>query len=326
MTKYKLAQATYRLKASRGEQIGLLLRLQNSENGDTGYSTVQPHPQLGDPDVAKLLIELKAGQFSPLVKVALEFALRGWGQAKKLLFEHPTRFECQNNFLVQHMEDLVPLSLLEATQSKFQVVKFKVTQFDGNKITKALELAKHHNLQVRLDGNGKLPVQECLRFFASLPEDLKKTIDYLEDPFPWANHESHWRSLNSYVSLANDFFWTEDLLAQANLPFQTLVVKPVRFSEATLSKLSKTQWPLTITSSLDHPVGILQALSFLAAHRQPHWQKVHGLNTFTSFEPISYDHIFDYSSPLLRVKSNGFLLAEKLLAEESWQNVGEFSF
>ncbi len=321
--KFKISHSLYKLKAPRAVQTGLLLKLENSDNGDRGYCAVQPHPHLGDPTVDQILVELNAGRLSQLTRAGLDFARFGWIRAKNQFQTKPFLFRCENNFLIQHMEDLVPFSLLEAKQLKFHTVKFKITTFDADKITQALEVAKGHGLKVRLDPNGKLNPNQAISYFRALPGDLRDVIDYLEDPFPYS--EAHWRELNTYVPLANDFFWQEAMLGLDNLPFQNLILKPVRHTQSTWQTLAKFPKPISLTSSMDHPIGILQALSFLALNKQSHWSLIHGLNTFTSFEPISYDHMFDYSSPVLELRPNAFLLALKLLEEETWRYACELT-
>ena len=94
-------------------------------------------------------------------------------------------------------------------------------------------------------------------FFTQCPRDWDSHIEYVEDPCPY--EQKTWELLRKRVAIASDE-GTEKLLSLENPPFDVLIHKPARQSTDVLEWARLKKVPVTITSSMDHPVGIAHAL------------------------------------------------------------------
>lgn len=238
----KLLFAPYSLikKNGQGVQKGSLLKVVDGAN--FGAADICPKLELGDSTVLDQIT--KNG---PLFLRALELAkedLEARKSGQSLLSDKSVK----NNFLITDYH-LATLNLADVLSSSENVtVKIK-----GDNNVKALAdfLNAHFAEQVfrctlRLDFNGKLSVSEFDLFLNSLLSAVLKKIEYIEDPTVVS---SDWALWNQKVPLASDFQKTEN----ADF-YKYKIVKPAR------EVLSENLNHFTLTSAMDHPVGVAHGL------------------------------------------------------------------
>ncbi len=329
--KFRVAISPYTLKNQSAHQNGLLLKTVSVEDGQLGFAAVQPHSLFGDPDCDAIALSLRQRKPHPLVLRTLELATSEWAKAKILLLkslaDQTQQYTANSNFLIQHLSENIQMSILEAKNLHFGTLKIKAKILDEI-LTQALSIARAQNFKVRIDANSQWTPETAQQYFATLDKSLLAVIEYIEDPFPLsAENIEYWQSLNAIVPLALDQC-AEVTFAKTMLDataFKHWILKPSRLNKAALHLAMNSHLPITVTSSLDHPIGIIHAFHFLAQFRKPHWSQTHGLNTFTNFLPSPYDHVFEYSSSVIRLHADTFNIAESLLEKESWQNVCELT-
>lgn len=217
-------------KNMQGVQKGCLLKV--VEANQMGVADICPKTDLGD-----LSLQQEITNKGPLFQRALALAtedLQARQSQKSLLFDKPIK----NNFLITDFK-------LGADIPENCTVKIK-----GSSDVAALSSYLHQHIskfsQIRIDFNAKLKVDEFEWFLKSLSADLLKKIQYIEDPTVVS---ANWLKWNQIVPLASDFQRTE------NLDFYKYrIVKPAR--DFLPEKLNH----FTLTSAMDHPVGVAHGL------------------------------------------------------------------
>lgn len=238
----KLLFSPYSLikKNGQGVQKGSLLKI--IDGAHFGVADICPKTELGDSTVLD-----QVTTSGPLFMRALELAnedLEARKSGQSLLNDKPVK----NNFLITDYH-ATSLNLADVLNSSENVsVKIK-----GDNDVKAFAEFLNSNFaeeslqcSLRLDFNGKLLVTEFDLFLHSLPEEILKKIEYVEDPTV-VSYE--WALWNKKVPLASDFQKTENVDY-----YKYKIVKPAR--EAVSEILNH----FTLTSAMDHPVGVAHGL------------------------------------------------------------------
>lgn len=144
-----------------------------------------------------------------------------------------------------------------------EVVKqgFRSVKFKGTPDLEALRLRLDHwqreapDLRWRIDCNETLEFSSLCGFWDSLDPELRASVEFFEDPFPW--DRDLWRQAReeSGIPLAAD----RDLMSRAEeadfLVVKPAVVHPVEAGEVAF----QTGQKIVVTSYLDHAIGQLYA-------------------------------------------------------------------
>jgi o-succinylbenzoate synthase len=214
--------------AADGARQGALIRV-----GD-GFADVHPWPELGDAAVDQQLDLLRRGETTALTRRSLSLAALD-GEARRRarsLFEG-----------VAIPPSHWPLAGGDVPAA-FDTVKVKMSPGSGLDAS----LARYH---LRLDFNATLDAEAFLSFVQSLSPELRRAIDFVEDPCPYS--PQIWSGLQERtgVRLALD-------RGGAFAGVDVLVVKPA------VQELPLSDKEIVITSYMDHPVGQLGA-AYVAA-------------------------------------------------------------
>ncbi|MBC7743038.1 MAG: hypothetical protein H7061_12630 [Bdellovibrionaceae bacterium] len=241
---YSLKKKT-RTNAKDGgtNQEGVLIKV--SRGKAWGVADLSPHPELGDLPWQKQLI--KKG---PLYKRAIVLAqvdMIARRDTKSLLLNRWVK----NNYLVTDYKNF------DFTDPMYlgHTIKIKGDQSIED-LVKILNFISG-DIKIRLDFNCSLSLTLFQVFLDALTPSALKHIEYIEDPT--AFNLVHWKMWNKIVPLA----WDQQ---KARAPFlinaaDYKIIKVTREPEPGLKwNLLSTFKHYTLTSAMDHPVGLAHGL------------------------------------------------------------------
>ena len=276
LSKYELKKSgTLNAKDSEGVRLGTLIKVVDTEDA-WGVADLSPWPNLGD-----LKLDQELQQQGLLFQRAIHLAkqdLEGRRNKKSLLYDRWV----ENNFLI----------------ADFTSFDFK-TQFQGVvKIKGKPEISKLHNFlnkftlsspeaRLRIDFNESLSESQMDEFLKPLSEEVLKKIEYIEDPTPWSY--SAWKNWNQKIPLAVDFVNFGDPFRFLDA-WSVLIIKPTRQNTRDLiAKCRATKKTFTLTSAMDHPVGLAHGLRLA----QELSENVSGFLTLNLYEEIGFNKFFE---------------------------------
>ena len=237
------------------EQKGSLLKVIDEKN-NWGVADLCPWPSLGD---LKLADEFKTK--GVLYQRALQLAhedLKARREKKSLLQDKWV----MNNVLVSNYLHFD----FKNERLKNKILKIKSDQ-NISELARILNAAPS-SLKFRLDFNADLNTEQFHEFLSLLK--VKSQVEYIEDP---TNFDSKlWTQWNKIVPLATDFIKADGYYK---------IIKPAREQLPMGS-------PYTITSAMDHPVGVTHALRLA----QQFAKSVSGLMTLDLYEPTEFHNYF----------------------------------
>ena len=254
------------LQALQSQIKGILLKLE-FEDG-VGYSSLQTWTSLGDVDLELLIEDLKK---SP--KTTIEEA---WAYYQTLPFAHRSflskSFEyavldyearkskvhlldwfapVQNNFLISDLSQEIQIP------KGINLLKIKVSQNYRQEIS-VLEGLAAQNYKMRLDFNACLNLESYKIFLNLISDQLKKSIEYIEEPFPFSKE---WAQVSLQIPLAIDHEISKIVTPEELVDLvQVIILKPAKQDIADYV-VSYEHLPVkfVITNYMDHPVGTLFA-------------------------------------------------------------------
>lgn len=225
------------LKNNKGLQPGCLVKVQQGEFW--GVADLCPRTELGDVDYRKQISDNRH-LFRRCVELAKE-DLNARTRNVSLLQDKNVR----NNYLITdyHTTNL--------NRPAFDNKTLKI-KGDGDIQALADKLAALNvNVRLRLDFNSKLSAEEFEKFLDSLSPKLFSMIDYVEDPTPYSEKWADWKLR---VTLALDF--------QKGSGSYRRIIKPTR------EKIPAGVTDYTLTSAMDHPVGLAHGLRIAQQYAQ----------------------------------------------------------
>ncbi len=267
---------------------GVLIKVED-EAGYWGVADLKPWPSLGDPSLGEEL-EKKGLLFQRSLHLAREDLI-----ARKNKISLLKNVSVENNWLLTSLNQLESISLLSGT------VKIKGDQQVLKLATKLDLFVEKFPVTLRIDFNGVLKPEEFELFLNSISSNTLKKIEYIEDPTPRV--DGNWEVWNQRVPLAIDFAQGEwHSLKKA---WTYLIIKPSRQdAEALIAACLGQGKKFTLTSAMDHPVGIAHGLRWA----QNSLQRCSGFLTLGLYE-LS---VFNDS---LITEENRIRISEKNLAE-----------
>ena len=314
---YQLVPKTQLNKKTLSKQprTGILLKIQ--KNKWVGYSDLHPWPELGDQvleDHIKAFLQ-QAPSFLGCVTMA-QACWDGDARAahKSLVSEEPL---LKNNLLVSDLDLLTEHFLALNKKLGFEVIKLKAGRDLEKELFYCKKILDTGNFGLRLDFNSTLEWNTFQKFFESIPT---KYIEYAEDPLPYSVEV--WSEAQKFIPLALDFEARKISWQKHEKPVaQVLIIKPQRMNmEAVLSCVNAWKIKFTVTSSMDHPLGVVQAYSW-AQELQQKFSKQSlspGCLTLDVFEKTKYHSEILVTGPFIKSipgSGSGF---KKLLEGESW--------
>lgn len=306
----------YRLKArgflnavsNRREFEGALIQI------DGGYGCIHPWPELGDPPLEKCLADLAGPRRWPIVKRAIRCAEydRVARRFEHSLFEEMEVPESHATLSVARVEGVA-----RAVEAGFSVIKIKAGSNPAAEARFLDEMAaEFHGVKWRLDFNEALEPEAAEDFLASLKDETRAAIDFVEDPCPYS--DTAWAGLHrrTRVRLAVDRESSPLSAAAQVMVIKPAIDEPFLLGEAALRHGQR----VVVTSYMDHPLG--QAFAAWEAARLglqlPGLVGLCGLQTHHLFEPDAFTEMLGPWSPVFQPPAGNGLGFDDLLDALPW--------
>ncbi len=213
-----------------------------------GYGCLHPWESLGDVSLDGLIQQLVEGRISRQVRSALECAEvdREARLSGVSLFDG---LEVPDS----HATIVGGLDRVgEAVAEGYDTVKLKMGRDDeaNLKLLKSVFDA-FPALRVRLDYNGVSGVSAMDHFLGAMGEDLRRQIDFIEDPFSY--EDAAWGELRDKYAVK---FGVDRGVGEATVEYDVAVVKPaINDVDKICNRSQMCGRNVVITSYMDHPVG-----------------------------------------------------------------------
>lgn len=290
--------------ASSSEQ-GALIKVQD-DNNNWGVADLKPWPSLGDLSLDEEL-RTSGSLFTRSLQLAAEDL-----EARKNKIRLLTNQSVKNNWLFTTFKDLESISSLSGS------VKIKGDQ-------QVLKLATHLDylvgqfpITLRIDFNGVLSSKEFELFLSTLSAKVLEKIEYIEDPT--SQVEAQWNSWNQIIPLAIDF--ARGNLLEFEKAWTYLIIKPARQDADQKISICRAQnKKFTMTSAMDHPVGVAHGLRW--AQKYP--QLSSGFLTLGLYEPSAFTNYFVTKENEISVSNRGLtefgIGMTEALESQNWQSL-----
>ena len=260
---------------------------------DGGYGCIHPWPEFGDAPVEEQLRLLREGVTTPVTAMALRCAEID-GAARRVgvsLFEG---LEIpRSHYSWSFGADAAP-QMQRVIEEGWPAIKAKGFA-DHSRTTRFLEDCARcfvsHGVRLRVDFNGVLDQAAFEAFLESMPQDVLRALDFVEDPFPY--DATAWDAVRQRwgVKLALDKGWRDGTGG-----FDAVVVKPARRDWRTVAQ-THPHSPLVLTSAMDHALGQMFAAyeASVALHE----------GQALDFCGLCTEHLFEKDAFFERVCSHG---------------------
>lgn len=302
----KIWTHSYELKSLHSNfksRTGVLLKVEWALN-QIGYSDLHPWPEFGEEPLDTHLEKLSRFEFTKLSEISLEFNF----------IDRELRHLRRNAFagliiprshrLIEDLPSVRFESLKEWQQQGFTHVKAKVGRDLKSELRALKDLIPATPFQWRLDFNGRLEAAEFTSWWSEIPEDLKRRIDFVEDPV-------------SHEKLGLHGPWADDW---RRLPGASVrVIKPTRETVDDVSAYAR----IVFTHSLDHPLGQVCAAWTASKYYwlHPKRTEVCGLGMNEIYEPNGFSKLWPSQGPRLKPTPGFGLGFDEILESIAWQRL-----
>lgn len=228
------------------EHEGALIRVE--VDGVSGYGCLHPWVELGDLSLSELIYQLKEGRISRQVKCALECAEED-RNARALGVSLFDGLEVPKS----HATIVDGISSVDlAVTAGFDTVKLKMGRDGLVNLNLFREVCgAFPELRIRLDFNGVSGAGNMEYFLREAGEELRRKIDFIEDPFPLS--DPAWDSLRDKYGVK---FAVDRGISKAVGEFDVSVVKPaINRVQKICDAAQMAGRNVVVTSYMDHPVG-----------------------------------------------------------------------
>lgn len=300
---------------------GALLRVKWSD-GRCGYADLHPWPELGDISLQEQLTDLRRSKISTQVEQSIWLASQDahLRSEKKSIFDMGANVP--NNFLIADAGNFSRSEIEQLKEKKFTTVKLKVGR-NLSAESKIVHQLADAGFKLRLDFNGVATWTTFENFFKQFSSRVLQQIDYVEDPFPYSTEL--WQRGQKIVPLALDR--DEGLVnweSVDSLPFSHLILKPaITDVDKSVARAKKHGLKLTVTSYMDHPVGVLSALGVAISlnSKYPHLMNEAGCMTHSLYQFDPFQAELDAEGPLLLGSKGTGVGFDHLLEQLPWQSL-----
>ncbi|MBA3237800.1 MAG: hypothetical protein H0T62_05535 [Parachlamydiaceae bacterium] len=312
---YHLYQLIYKANYGTlgGFREGALLRI-TFDDGIIGYSDCHPLPELGDLLLKKQLLVLAEQQETPLLECSLRFA-RLDAEAR---YEHRSLFEGISIPISHQLIDF-SANVEELRAEGITHFKLKVGAVPEIEIPIMKSWVEADNgILLRLDFNARLSRQKFLEYWKKMSLEVKRCIDFVEDPYPY-----------------NPVMWCEDQkMLDVAFAADHSAVRALSFPESAnyhvhkpavdkSPKMIDNKAQLVITSYLDHPLGQMCAAYTAAKLKSLYPNQIShcGLLTHKCFHEDPFIKSVHAVGPYLTPPDGTGFGFDTLLKEIQWQNL-----
>lgn len=298
-------------KSMRREVTGVLLRI------NEGFACLQPWPELGDPTLKKCLADLAGPRRWPLVRRVLRCA----GEDADARFIGDPLLE-EIDLLESHAT--LPWQdermIASAVEKGFQVVKMKAGKnLAAERAFLMTQAEAHPQLRWRLDFNEVPTADEVRGFLSDLSDEVRRRIDFLEDPCPYSASVWHALYAEFRVPLAVD-----REAAPGCDGAQVVVIKPAMDEPWLLAEAAAgANQRVVVTSYMEHPLGqVSAAWEAVKLNVQfPGLVGVCGLQTHHLFTPTDFAERLGRWSPEFHPPGGTGLGFDDLLEKLPWKRL-----
>lgn len=326
----KINYSPYRLKPMQSlnaavplsERQGVLLAIEWPD-GLAGYADLHPWPELGDSSWEDQLAGIRSGKISTMMEQSIWMARRD-AQARK---QDKSLFDglplLKNNYLITDTRLEQPDLITRLKAEGFETIKIKL----GHDLKKEAEfvsfLGQDGAFKLRLDFNSLGTWQTYERFMSSVNKIALARVQYVEDPFPF--DEEAWLEAKRFAPLAIDSDLDKiDLKKLKTKPFDTVILKPAKHDvNAILQNCIINDYKVTVTSYMDHPLGVMHALAVAGELKKAHPQRILDAGCLTTrlFQMDTYSAEVVPSGPYLKRADGKGIGFDALLAREPWSQL-----
>ncbi len=235
-----------------------------------GYADLHPWPEFGDGPLDEQLSDLRKGKISFQLEQSIWLAKRD-ALARKAdvsLWELAPRLK--NNFLITDVSKATDDVLDRAKQGGFSTIKMKAGRDFDQDMEFATKVLKSANFMLRIDFNCLAQWQYYEKYMSSLEKSLRARIDYVEDPFPY--EFEIYKEARAFSRVAVDRDFSKINFDERNAPpVDQLILKPAHQDvDKFMVQAKKWMIPVTVTSYMDHPVGMVHAALVAADLKKKH--------------------------------------------------------
>jgi O-succinylbenzoate synthase len=312
------------------ERQGALIRVEFPElPGVFGHADVHPWVSLGDEVLREQLFRLSKGQTTAVTSQSLFLARQEAQAVSNGQSLYPQGVQLKNNFLITDIQEFDRSRLTTVKPSDFDTLKIKVG-VDWPQEKELLIEAAVSGFHLRLDFNAAPKFLQVKEWLSSLPEMVLQVLDYVEDPCEF--NSENWKKLNQKVPLALDNQLTAYTRTKnSNSPadaFSFLVLKPAKNNiEKSLADWSDQIKGVTITSYMDHPVGVMHswAQALLAKQKFPERVLQAGCATLGVYEKDEFSEQVLIKNTQLLAPAGAGLGFQTLLESLPWRDLSSLT-
>lgn len=305
--------------SSSKDRQGLLLQI-TWPDGHVGYADLHPWTELGDASWEEQLAGLRQGRISPMLEQSIWLARRDAvlrKQNKNIFDGLPT---VKNNYLVTDVKAEAPGLLDRLKADGFETVKVKVGRDLKSEAEFITHLGRDGAFKVRLDFNAVGTWQTYEKFMSSLDKIALQRIQYVEDPFQY--DEQAWVEARKFCPLAIDNqVHKVNFKTLKTRPFDVVILKPAKMDVTSFAQECVVRdLKMTVTSYMDHPVGVIHALAIACEMKKTYPQRMldAGCLTTRTFQMDTYSAEVVPTGPFLKRPPGLGIGFDNLFAKEKW--------
>ncbi len=289
--------------AGMATRKGALLKVEWA-SGQIGFSDLHPWPEFGEPPLDVHLEALSTMTFTRLAEVSLEFNYidREFRLLKRNAFLG--LIIPRSHKLVVDINSIDDREMAAWEKEGYSHIKVKMGANLAVETNSLLQHIYSSHLSWRLDFNGALTVGEFVDWWNKLDPDVKKRIDYVEDPVKEGD-------------LKMEGPWATDWYKNSRAKIR--VIKPAREGIDEVGSFNR----IVFTHGMDHTLGQACAAwtagKFYAAH--PRKVEVCGMNGGHVFAADDFSNAWVNAGPRMRPTMGMGFGFDEILESLKWERL-----
>lgn len=299
---------------------GALLRCEWPDQ-KVGYADCFPWVEMGDADIDTQIYALSRGKISLLMEQTIWLARKDALMRSMHVNGLTGGAKIKSHYLVTDLSKLGDSELSNIKSAGFSTLKIKVGRNLEEEARQILRLTKLTQFMFRLDFNSKSDFSSFERFMTIFDKAAASRIEFVEDPFPY--DEAAWTEASRMARLAVDFESENiDWAKIQKAPFEYLIIKPARQDvDKAIHRCTTHNLKAVVTSSLDHPVGVVHA-AIVAAEIKKNYPSILmdcGILSLKVYRPNEFSNKIVTQGPYI-VQTHGYGIGfDQVLPNLEWQ-------
>jgi o-succinylbenzoate synthase len=318
---YTLQPGSDPARAARNPRHGILLRVE-FDGGTIGYADLHPWEEFGHTPLADHMASLGTDQPTPLANLALRHARTDAAARRAGVSLFDGLPEVRSHALFTDWCE-APRSVFEPCGAEgYTAAKLKIGR-NAQREAAALNRFSDLPLRWRLDANASFTTgrgEPLTTFLSQLAPDLRRKIEFLEDPTPY--EAAAWAALSEREKIPLALDWELPSTPPPWTGAQIVVIKPASQDAFPLA-LAATQagMEIVVTHSMDHPLGQAVALWTAMRLHQRHGDLVRdgGLQATGLYQPDEFSTQIKTKGPATTPPPGTGFGFDNLLARLPWQ-------